>query len=120
MRQATSRSAAPAAQRRHERLRGLRHLRVGLRGGELRAGNGKAIYAEFYDGRVQRTVDLETCTFCGACAEACPVDAIDFTQSPELTTVPAGAILTAVGCETAPQTLIDHLGYGHDGVVTQI
>ena len=82
-------------------------------------GNGKAIYAEFYDGRVQRTVDLETCTFCGACAEACPVDAVDFTQSPELTTVPAGAILTAVGCETAPQTLIDHLGYGHDGVVTQ-
>ncbi len=65
-------------------------------------GNGKAIYAEFYDGRVQRTVDLETCTFCGACAEACPMDAIDFTQSPELTTVSAGAILTAVGCETAP------------------
>ncbi len=82
-------------------------------------GNGKAIYAEFYDGRVQRTVDLETCTFCGACAEACPVDAVDFTQSPELTTIPAGAILTAVGCEPAPQTLIDHLGYGHDGVVTQ-
>jgi heterodisulfide reductase subunit A len=80
---------------------------------------GKAIFSEFYDGRVQRTVDLEACTFCGACAEACPVDAIDFSQSPELVTVNAGAILTAVGCEPAPARLIEHLGYGHQGVVTQ-
>ncbi len=82
-------------------------------------GNGKAIYAEFYDGRVQRTVDLEACTFCGACAEACPMSAIDFTQSPELATITTGAILTAVGCETAPSKLIEHLGYGREGVVTQ-
>jgi heterodisulfide reductase subunit A len=79
----------------------------------------KAIFSEFYDGRVQRTVDLEACTFCGACAEACPTDAIDFTQSPELTTVEAGAILTAVGCEPAPAELVSHLGYGHESVVTQ-
>jgi len=32
-------------------------------------GTGTAIYSEFYDGRVVRTVDLETCSFCGACAE---------------------------------------------------
>jgi heterodisulfide reductase subunit A len=82
-------------------------------------GNAKAIYAEFYDGRVSRSVDLETCTFCGACAEACPMDAIDFTQSPELVTVKAGAILTAVGCDPAPDHLVSHLGYGHDGVVSQ-
>ena len=31
----------------------------------------------------------------------------------------AGAILTAVGCDTAPDRLISHLGHGHDGVVTQ-
>ena len=80
---------------------------------------GKAIFTEFYDGRVQRTVDLEACTFCGACAEACPIDAIDFSQSPELTTVHAGAILTAVGCEPAPAHLVEHLGYGHENVVTQ-
>ena len=47
------------------------------------------------------------------------MDAVDFTQSPELTTVAAGAILTAVGCDTAPAALIDHLGYGREGVVTQ-
>jgi heterodisulfide reductase subunit A len=80
---------------------------------------GKAIFTEFYDGRVQRTVDLETCTFCGACAEACPMNAIDFSQSPELATVHAGAILTAIGCEPAPAGVIEHLGYGHANVVTQ-
>jgi len=83
-------------------------------------GASKAIFTEFYDGRVVRTVDLDTCTFCGACVEQCPVQAIDFTQSPERTTVHAGAILTAVGCEPAPEKFINHLGYGHDGVKTQL
>ena len=82
-------------------------------------GTEKAIFAEFYDGRVVRTVDLDTCTFCGACVEECPVEAIDFTQSPQRTTVKTGAVLAAVGCEPAPAALISHLGYGHDNVVTQ-
>ncbi len=80
----------------------------------------KAVFTEFYDGRVIRTVDLETCTFCGACAGACPVEAIDFGQSPRRTTVKAGAVLTATGCEPAPHEYYDYLGYGQDGVVTQV
>ncbi len=80
----------------------------------------KAIFSEFYDGRVVRTIDLDTCTFCGKCAESCPVEAIDFTQSPERATVHAGAILTATGCEPAPPKYYTDLGYGHDGVVTQV
>jgi heterodisulfide reductase subunit A len=80
----------------------------------------KAIFTEFYDGRVIRTIDLETCTFCGRCAEECPVGAIDFGESPRRTTVHAGAILTATGCEPAPEKLFSDLGYGHDGVVTQV
>ena len=80
----------------------------------------KAIFSEYYDGRVVRTIDLETCTFCGKCAEECPVEAIDFSQSPRRTTVHAGAILTATGCEPAPEKLFSDLGYGHDGVVTQV
>jgi heterodisulfide reductase subunit A len=80
----------------------------------------KAIFTEFYDGRVIRTIDLGTCTFCGKCAEECPVEAIDFSQSPRRTTVHAGAILTATGCEPAPDALFSDLGYGHDGVVTQV
>ena len=82
-------------------------------------GANAAIYSEFYDGRVVRTVDLDTCSFCGACTEACPVQAIDFSQSPQRVTVKAGAILTAIGCEPAPARLLDHLGHGRDGVVTQ-
>ena len=80
----------------------------------------KAIFTEFYDGRVIRTVDLETCTFCGKCVTECPVDAIDFAQSPQRATVHAGAILAATGCEPAPRECFEYLGYGHDGVVTQV
>jgi len=80
----------------------------------------KAIFSEFYDGRVIRTIDLETCAFCGKCAAECPVEAIDFSQSPKRTTVHAGAILVATGCEPAPSTYFDYLGYGHNSVVTQV
>jgi heterodisulfide reductase subunit A len=80
----------------------------------------RAIFHEYFDGRVVRTVDLDTCSFCGACVEACPVDAIDFTQSPERATVHAGAILAATGCVPAPHEHVEYLGYGHDGVVTQV
>jgi heterodisulfide reductase subunit A len=80
----------------------------------------KAIFSEFYDGRVVRTVDLDTCTFCGKCVEACPVDAIDFTQSPERVSLRAGAILTATGCRPAPEEHFSYLGHGHDGVITQV
>ena len=80
----------------------------------------KAIFSEFYDGRVVRTIDLDTCTFCGKCVTACPVDAIDFSQSPERTTVHAGAILAATGCRPAPEKYFAYLGYGHDGVITQV
>ncbi len=80
----------------------------------------RAIFTEFYDGRVIRTIDLNSCTFCGRCADECPVDAIDFTQSPQRATVHAGAILAAVGCEPAPPRFYNDLGYGHDGIVTQV
>jgi heterodisulfide reductase subunit A len=67
-----------------------------------------------------RTVDLETCTCCGACAGACPVEAIDFAQSPRRETVRAGAVLTATGCEPAPREYYDYLGYDGERVVTQV
>lgn len=80
----------------------------------------KAIFSEFYDGRVVRTIDLDTCTFCGACAATCPVEAIDFTQSPERRTIRVGAILAATGCRPAPAQYYSHLGYGNDNVITQV
>ena len=54
-----------AAQHRHRRLHQLRHVRDRLPSGASEPGK-KAIFTEFYDGRVIRTVDLETCTFCGS------------------------------------------------------
>ena len=80
----------------------------------------KAIFTEFYDGRVVRTVDLDTCTFCGKCAEECPVEAIDFSQSPESFKIHAGAILTAVGCEPAPRKYYSEFHPDHESVVTQV
>jgi len=80
----------------------------------------RSIFHEYYDGRVVRTIDLDTCSFCGACAESCPVEAIDFTQSPERATVRVGAILAATGCVPAPREHVEYLGYGRDGVVTQV
>ena len=80
----------------------------------------KAIFSEFYDGRVVRTVDLETCTFCGKCVTACPVEAIDFSQSPRRETVRAGAILAATGCRPAPEEHFAYLGYDRRRVITQV
>lgn len=80
----------------------------------------KAIYSEVYDGRVIRTIDLDTCTFCGRCAAECPVEAIDFAQSPQRSTINAGAILTATGCEPAPPRYYDYLGYDGERVITQV
>ena len=80
----------------------------------------KAIFSEFYDGRVVRTVDLDTCTFCGRCAEECPVEAIDFAQSPERVTVEAGAVLTAVGCEPTPPEYYAEFHPEHETVITQV
>jgi len=80
----------------------------------------KAIFTEFYDGRVVRTIDLDTCTFCGKCAGECPVEAIDFAQSPERVKIHAGAILTAVGCEPAPQKYYSEFHPDHENVVTQV
>ena len=80
----------------------------------------RAIFSEFYDGRVVRTVDLDTCTFCGKCAAECPVEAIDFSQSPERLTIKAGAILAAVGCEPAPEQYYPEFRPDHRNVVTQV
>lgn len=80
----------------------------------------RAIFTEFYDGRVVRTIDLDTCTFCGKCAEECPVEAIDFDESPRRTKIHAGAILAAVGCEPAPPEYYSEFRPDHEKVVTQV
>ena len=111
--------AAPPAQDRHRRLHRLRALRVRLRG-RGPEGSGKAIYAEFYDGRVRARSISRPARSAAPAPRCAPSTPSTSRQSPELTTVRAGAILMAIGCEPAPAALIDHLGYGRHGVVTQI
>ncbi len=48
-----------------------------------------------------------------------PVEAIDFTQSPKLARLRAGAIVAATGCDPAPGELVAHLGYPAETVLTQ-
>lgn len=83
-------------------------------------GRPTAIAGEVYDGRVLRSIDLDTCTFCGACAQVCPVDAIDLTPAAELEELHVGAVVIATGCEPAPGHLVTHLGYGRSHVMTQV
>ena len=84
------------------------------------AGQATAITGEVYDGRVLRSIDLHTCTFCGACAQVCPIDAIDLTPAAELEQLSVGAVVIATGCEPAPGHLVTHLGYGRSHVMTQV
>jgi len=84
------------------------------------AGQATAITGEVYDGRVLRSIDLDTCTFCGACAQVCPIDAIDLTPAAELEQLNVGAVVIATGCEPAPGHLVTHLGYGRSHVMTQV
>jgi heterodisulfide reductase subunit A len=83
-------------------------------------GRATAIAGEVYDGRVLRSIDLDSCTFCGACAEVCPVDAIDLTPEAALEELHVGAVVIATGCEPAPGNLVSHLGYGRPHVMTQV
>jgi heterodisulfide reductase subunit A len=42
-------------------------------------------------------MDPETCTLCGACANVCPVDCIDFLQEPQESEIEVDAVLLATG-----------------------
>ncbi len=47
-------------------------------------------------------LDPNNCLFCGKCETACPVDAIDFTQTAETFTISATAVILATGFKLTP------------------
>ncbi|HSN56634.1 MAG TPA: FAD-dependent oxidoreductase [Candidatus Sulfomarinibacteraceae bacterium] len=58
---------------------------------------------------------------CGHCTDACDVDAIDFDQLPEETTLDVGAILVAVGFQEFDARALGAYGYGRlPNVVTSL
>ncbi len=47
-------------------------------------------------------IDTDYCTMCGLCVNACPTDAIDFEQQPEVMELEAQAVIVATGWKLTP------------------
>ena len=70
---------------------------------EHNLGAKKAISIPFTNAIPQYPVlTPDQCTWCGACANACPVDCIDYLQEPKDIQVEVGAVLVATGYELTP------------------
>ncbi len=66
-------------------------------------GAKKAISIPFTNAIPQLPVlDINNCTLCGACANACPTDCINYTQQPVETVYEVGAILVSTGYQLTP------------------
>lgn len=73
----------------------------------------RIIYVPFSTAVPQKAVlDIDHCLFCGKCMQACPSDAIDFTQQPEILEFEARSIILATGYETTPLDAKKEYGRG--------
>ncbi len=76
-------------------------------------GARRAIYVPFTNAVPQvALLDVAHCTFCGACAKACPTDAIDYLQVPQITEIGAGTVVVASGYRLTPTEQADRFGQG--------
>ncbi len=94
---------------------------------EMGMGKRSAIYIPFPQAvPTVYTVDAEHCLYltrgkCGklpACVDACPVDAIDFTQSSTEKVIEVGTIIVATGYELLNPAEMPEYGYKYDEVIT--
>jgi len=82
-------------------------------------GARRAIYIPHANAIPQVAVlDVENCTFCGACAKVCPTDCIDYLQEPEKVTVDVGAVVVASGLNITPMGIKKE--YGGDTLVNVV
>jgi heterodisulfide reductase subunit A len=73
----------------------------------------RVIYVPFTTAVPQKAlIDLDYCIFCGKCIQACPSDAIDFTQQPETVEIEARSIILATGYEVTPYDAKKEYGAG--------
>ena len=73
----------------------------------------RVIYVPFATAVPQKAlVDLDHCLFCGKCIQACPADAIDFTQQPQHLEIDAKTVLLATGYEVTPYDAKKEYGAG--------
>ena len=74
----------------------------------------RVVYVPFSTAVPQKAVvDIDHCLFCGKCMQACPSDAIDFTQQPEHVEIEARSIVLATGYETTPLDAKKEYGAGN-------
>jgi heterodisulfide reductase subunit A len=58
----------------------------------------RVIYVPFTTAVPQKAlIDIDNCFFCGKCIQACPTDAIDFSQQPTVVEIEAKSIILATG-----------------------
>jgi heterodisulfide reductase subunit A len=73
----------------------------------------RVIYVPFSTAVPQKAlIDLEYCIYCGKCLQACPTDAIDFSQQPETVEIEASTIILATGYEVTPYDAKKEYGNG--------
>jgi heterodisulfide reductase subunit A2 len=73
----------------------------------------RVIYVPFTTAVPQEAlIDIDYCLFCGKCLQACPSDAIDFTQQPETLEIEARAMVLATGYEVTPYDAKKEYGAG--------
>jgi heterodisulfide reductase subunit A len=73
----------------------------------------RAIYVPFTTAVPQKAVlDIDHCIYCGKCLRACPSEAIDFGQQPEMATIQAKTIILATGYEVTSRSAKKEYGAG--------
>ena len=73
----------------------------------------RAAYVPFSTAVPQKAVlDLDHCVFCGRCQQACPSNAIDFSQQPMRVEIHAGTVIVATGYDLTPRGAKKEYGAG--------
>ena len=92
---------------------------------DMELGAHRVVRVPFSTAVPQKVVlDMENCILCGKCEKACPVNAIDFTQTAQTFEIEASSIILATGFEITPRDAKAEYGAGQlhnvvDGLIME-